>query len=238
LDGFRALPGFPEAHCRSICPPEKLFEPAGIACVSISRQEILPMLSLLLLGLFKKLVIADSLTSQAAVAFRASALPEAGDQFLTPLYIQGFYLYAVQIYADFSGYTDIARASAGLLGVKLPENFQQPYLSATISDFWNRWHMSLTQWFREYLYFPLTRKMLAFMRPRKPAYSGDGKSHYHAPDRPLARSRLDVRAMGSLAWCMDIRGSLVELETEAPVVRLSGRSANLSSGWAGLGHVQ
>jgi D-alanyl-lipoteichoic acid acyltransferase DltB (MBOAT superfamily) len=74
-----------------------------------------------------------------------------------PLYIGGFYLYAVQIYADFSGYTDIARGSAGLLGISLPENFRQPYFSFSPGDFWNRWHMTLTQWFREYLYFPLSR---------------------------------------------------------------------------------
>jgi alginate O-acetyltransferase complex protein AlgI len=80
--------------------------------------------------------------------------------FPAPIYIQGFYLYAFMIYADFSGYTDIARASAAFFGFNLPENFRQPYLSTTVTTFWNHWHMSLTQWFREYLFFPLSRKLL------------------------------------------------------------------------------
>ena len=170
LDFALYLAFFPKLIAGPFIRPKSFLSQLDSPADSLPRQEILSMLSLLLLGLFKKLVLADSLTGQAAVAFRASALPVSGDQYLTPLYIQGFYLYAVQIYADFSGYTDIARASAGLLGFKLPENFQQPYLSATISDFWNRWHMTLTQWFREYLYFPLTRWILSIIRPRRSAF--------------------------------------------------------------------
>jgi D-alanyl-lipoteichoic acid acyltransferase DltB (MBOAT superfamily) len=84
------------------------------------------------------------------------------------LYWQGFYLYTFQIYADFSGYTDIARASALLLGFDLPENFQQPYLSSTPAVFWNRWHMTLTQWFREYLFFPVSRWLSLATGRRRP----------------------------------------------------------------------
>lgn len=112
-----------------------------------------------LLGLFKKVLIADSLAGMADAAFRAASLPD-GAGYPTPLFIQGFYLYAIQIYADFSGYTDIARGSAALFGFTLPENFQQPYLSTRLTAFWNCWHMSLTQWFREYLYFPIVRAWL------------------------------------------------------------------------------
>jgi len=115
---------------------------------------------LLIIGLAKKILIADSLASLSSVAFRAAAIPTHASLFPSPLFIQGFYLYAFQIYADFSGYTDIARASALFLGFNLPENFQQPYLSSTVTTFWNRWHMTLTQWFREYMFFPLSRKML------------------------------------------------------------------------------
>lgn len=64
-------------------------------------------------------------------------------------------LYSVQIYCDFAGYTLIAIGIAGSLGIELPVNFKQPYLSKNIDDFWNRWHISLTSWFRDYLYFPL-----------------------------------------------------------------------------------
>jgi alginate O-acetyltransferase complex protein AlgI len=116
-------------------------------------------LQLLLIGLIKKVLIADSLASMASVAFRAAESSNALN-FPAPLYWQGFYLYAFQIYADFSGYTDIARASAMLLGFQLPENFRQPYFAVTLGDFWNRWHITVTQWFREHLFFPLSRRLL------------------------------------------------------------------------------
>ena len=61
----------------------------------------------------------------------------------------------MQIYADFSGYTDIAIGTALLLGIRFPENFNRPYISATIQDFWRRWHMTLSRWLRDYLYIPL-----------------------------------------------------------------------------------
>src|SRR6201999_759421 len=63
--------------------------------------------------------------------------------------------YAVQIYCDFSGYTDIAIGSAALLGVRFPKNFDSPYKSASIQEFWRRWHISLSTWLRDYLYIPL-----------------------------------------------------------------------------------
>lgn len=125
-----------------------------------NRDSLQSALGLLLLGLVKKWLIADSLASLGEAAFRAAALPGAPAGFNTPLFLQGFYLYAFQIYADFSGYTDLARASGRLLGFELPENFQQPYLALSVTSFWNRWHMTLIQWFREYLYFPITRSLL------------------------------------------------------------------------------
>jgi alginate O-acetyltransferase complex protein AlgI len=63
--------------------------------------------------------------------------------------------FSIQIFCDFSGYTDIGRGSALLLGIRLPENFKLPYLSVDIGDFWRRWHMSLGSWLRDYLYIPL-----------------------------------------------------------------------------------
>lgn len=126
----------------------------------LTSEQIKSALLLLLLGLFKKIVIADGLASLADVAYRAAANPASTHYYASPLFIQGFYLYAIQIYADFSGYTDIARASAALLGFELPRNFKQPYLAITLTEFWNRWHMSLTQWFREYIFFPLSRFLI------------------------------------------------------------------------------
>lgn len=127
---------------------------------NLTQKTIADALQLLILGLFKKVIIADALASMADVAFRAANMTEISGNFVSPLFIQGFYLYAIQIYADFSGYTDIARASAMLLGFNLPENFKQPYLSDTLTAFWSRWHMSLTLWFREYIFFPITRALL------------------------------------------------------------------------------
>jgi D-alanyl-lipoteichoic acid acyltransferase DltB (MBOAT superfamily) len=69
--------------------------------------------------------------------------------------IVGTLLFAVQIYCDFSGYSIIAMGAAKILGIQLMENFQAPYLSVSVSEFWRRWHISLTSWFRDYLYFPL-----------------------------------------------------------------------------------
>jgi alginate O-acetyltransferase complex protein AlgI len=123
-------------------------------------------LILLLTGLSKKVLIADSLAGLSEVAFRASNLASTPWPFPSPLYWAGFYLYALQIYADFSGYTDMARASAMLLGFSLPENFRQPYLADSVSDFWSRWHMTLTRWFREYLFQPLSRSLLRSSKRR------------------------------------------------------------------------
>lgn len=99
-------------------------------------------------GLFKKVVIADNVARIADAAF---ALPEAnGLQVLL-----GAYAFAVQIYCDFSGYTDIARGCARMMGFELSLNFDLPYVAQTPSDFWRRWHISLSSWLRDYLYIPL-----------------------------------------------------------------------------------
>ena len=64
-------------------------------------------------------------------------------------------LFAIQIYCDFAGYSIIAMGAAQILGIRLMENFQSPYLAVSVADFWRRWHISLTSWFRDYLYIPL-----------------------------------------------------------------------------------
>jgi alginate O-acetyltransferase complex protein AlgI len=100
-------------------------------------------------GLFKKVVIADRL---AMIVDKAYADPKSQNGF-TFLIIT--VLYSFQIYCDFSGYTDIGIGAARTMGIKLVENFNVPYLSRSISEFWSRWHMSLSTWFRDYLYIPL-----------------------------------------------------------------------------------
>ncbi len=105
-------------------------------------------LLLMVWGLFKKLVVADNI---AVVANKVFSLSAPGFS----LVWVGTLAFCVQIYADFSAYSDIARGTARLLGFELMKNFDQPYLSQTPVEFWRRWHISLSSWFRDYVYIPL-----------------------------------------------------------------------------------
>lgn len=102
-----------------------------------------------LLGLFKKMVIADQL---AILVNTAYAAPES---FTGVQLLAAALCYSLQIYCDFSAYSDMAVGSARLLGIELLENFDAPYLAQSVKEFWRRWHISLSSWFRDYLYFPL-----------------------------------------------------------------------------------
>ncbi|PZR72397.1 MAG: hypothetical protein DLM73_13420 [Chthoniobacterales bacterium] len=106
-------------------------------------------LILFLTGFIKKACIAD------AVAPYVDRYFEAPGNFTAASAWVGVLFYAIQIYCDFSGYTDMAIASAGLLGYELPINFRFPYFAQNISDFWHHWHISLSSWLRDYLYIPL-----------------------------------------------------------------------------------
>lgn len=110
------------------------------------------------LGLVKKLMIADYLGIN--LVNRVFDFPNlySGGEVLVAVYA-----YAFQIYFDFSGYTDIAMGSALLLGLKLPPNFNAPYLAENVADFWRRWHISLSNWLRDYLYFSLPGKRSKFI---------------------------------------------------------------------------
>jgi|SRR5579862_1809087 len=105
---------------------------------------------LILSGLFRKCVIADNCALLANAAFSGNF----GTPNLAVLAV-GSYAFAWQIYGDFSGYSDIARGSAQLLGFHFMVNFRQPYLATSLQDFWRRWHISLSTWLRDYLYIPL-----------------------------------------------------------------------------------
>lgn len=106
-------------------------------------------LQLFLLGLFKKAVIADSLAPLVDMVFLSP------NTFDTAAIWVAVLCYAVQIYCDFSGYSDMAIGLAHTLGYHLPANFRLPYLAADISEFWRRWHITLSTWLRDYLYIPL-----------------------------------------------------------------------------------
>ncbi|MBY0358070.1 MAG: hypothetical protein K2W82_08725 [Candidatus Obscuribacterales bacterium] len=105
--------------------------------------------SLILLGLFKKVMIADNLAFFVQGGFANPELFSGLDLWVFT------YAFAFQIYFDFSGYTDIARGSAKLFGYKVPINFNLPYLAGNIAEFWHRWHISLSTWLRDYLFIPL-----------------------------------------------------------------------------------
>jgi len=99
-------------------------------------------------GLFKKLVIADNM------AVLVNSVYGANDSCGAAVLL-GTYAFALQIYCDFSGYTDIAQGTARMLGFDICINFRLPYLATNPSDFWQRWHISLSSWLRDYLYIPL-----------------------------------------------------------------------------------
>ena len=105
----------------------------------------------LAIGLFKKFVVADALALIALNDALATQVRTTGWMWII------LYAYTFQIYFDFSGYTDIAIGIARLVGIKLPENFAAPYTKPNLTQFWNSWHMTLTQWFRSYFFNPFNR---------------------------------------------------------------------------------
>ncbi len=140
------------------------FFPTQIAGPIKRYQDFIPQLSivkkfnwatfdegihLIVFGLFKKVLFADNLAVVVQSTFEHPELLSSLDMWLA------VYAFAFQIYFDFSGYTDIARGSALLIGFKVPPNFNLPYLASSIAEFWHRWHMSLSTWLRDYLYIPL-----------------------------------------------------------------------------------
>ena len=112
----------------------------------------------ILWGAFIKLCIADKLGIYVDSVYE-NIMKHNG----TTLCLTEF-LYTIQIYSDFAGYSLIAIGSGKLLGIELPENFRRPYLSKTVTEFWRRWHISLTSWFRDYIYFPLGGSRVSVVR--------------------------------------------------------------------------
>ena len=115
----------------------------------ITRLQLQEGAWLIALGYFKKVFVADNLATVVDAAFAPDS-PASGIEMLCAIYA-----FAFQIYGDFSGYTDIARGTSKLMGIELNLNFRVPYLAVSPSDFWHRWHISLSTWLRDYLYIPL-----------------------------------------------------------------------------------
>src|SRR5262245_17272669 len=112
-------------------------------------RRLLDGLSLALWGLFKNVVVADSLAIYTDTIYNASSHHNGASLLVAT------YCFAFQIYCDFSGYSDIARGVSRVYGIDLMKNFDAPYLAKSISEFWTRWHISLSSWFKDYVYIPL-----------------------------------------------------------------------------------
>ncbi len=126
------------------------FLPQMVTPPRVTPQQVSDGISLFVFGLFKKLVIADNLDLLfvGPVFHDPAAFDDAAHRWAVVAW-------AVQIYCDFSGYTDMAIGTAKVFGFELPPNFRLPYLATSIADFWRRWHLSLSTWLRDYLYFPM-----------------------------------------------------------------------------------
>jgi D-alanyl-lipoteichoic acid acyltransferase DltB (MBOAT superfamily) len=115
----------------------------------VSIQDVSDGLSLFIVGLFKKVALADYF------ALYVDKIYSTPDRFQSPALMLATFLFCWQIYFDFSGYTDMARGIARMMGFRLMLNFNNPYLATSLGDFWSRWHISLSSWFKDYVYIPL-----------------------------------------------------------------------------------
>ena len=115
----------------------------------VSMQDVTDGLSLFVVGFFKKVALADYMALYVDKVYDAPA------QFQAPALVLATFLFSWQIYFDFSGYTDMARGVARMMGIHLMLNFNNPYLATGLGDFWSRWHISLSSWFKDCVYVPL-----------------------------------------------------------------------------------
>ncbi len=138
---------FPHLIAGPIMRPRELFP--QFAHLKINPKLIKLGLFLFSVGLIKKVFFADILSPAVSRAYESGPPLDAYQALLA------FYAFPVQIYCDFSGYTDMALGIAFILGIRLPLNFNRPYTSISLRDFWRRWHITLSRWLRDYLYIPL-----------------------------------------------------------------------------------
>jgi len=139
---------FPQLVAGPIVRP-KYFVPQMESLRHVSLQDVKNMMYLFLLGYIKKVCIADNISPFVDQVFGHPATYSALSSVIAT------WLYTIQIFCDFSGYSDMAISVAGLMGYKLVLNFNAPYLADSIQDFWRRWHISLSTWIRDYIYFSL-----------------------------------------------------------------------------------
>ena len=141
-----------------------IYFPQLIAGPILRAKELIPLLKskivftnanvkfgilLFMIGFIKKIFFADSISNFIDPIFEKENLTASQD------YIKGFLLFPLQIYFDFSGYVDMALGVSKILSIDLPINFNRPYLSSSLTEFWRNWHITLSKWFRDYVYIPL-----------------------------------------------------------------------------------
>lgn len=148
---------FPQLVAGPIERPENLI-PQLRAKRKFNSEDLCVGLRITLIGYIKKIVIADGVAIYVNAVYNNVATATGLTVLLATV------LFAIQIYCDFSGYTDIAIGVARMMGIKLCDNFKQPYLAISIKDFWRRWHISLTSWFTDYVYIPLGGNRCKFWR--------------------------------------------------------------------------
>jgi D-alanyl-lipoteichoic acid acyltransferase DltB (MBOAT superfamily) len=152
---------FPAFFPTQIAGPIKRFQDFDAQVLRLPPLDIalfVEGLQLIVIGLLKKIVLADSLMPLADAVFANTANVSRVDA------LAGIVAFGFQIYLDFSGYTDIGRGSAQLLGYRMPQNFRSPYFATTVRDFWRRWHMTLSSWLRDYVYIPLGGSRVGYRR--------------------------------------------------------------------------
>ena len=149
LQFFAYLSMFPQLVAGPIVRAESML-PQMLTVNRVTNEKRWHGFQLIVRGYFKKMVIADNLAPLVMAAFSAPELNSS-----TMFWWGAIIAFAFQIYCDFAGYSDIARGLAMWMGYDFPDNFNHPYISTSIREFWERWHISLSTWFRDYLYIPL-----------------------------------------------------------------------------------
>jgi D-alanyl-lipoteichoic acid acyltransferase DltB (MBOAT superfamily) len=146
---FAYLSMFPQLVAGPIVRAKTML-PQMLKVTNVSKEERWAGFQLVVRGYFKKMVIADNLAPLVVAAFSSPDVRPSS------WYWWGIMIaFAFQIYCDFAGYSDIARGLARWMGYDFPDNFNHPYISTSLREFWMRWHISLTSWFKDYLYIPL-----------------------------------------------------------------------------------
>lgn len=186
--------------------------PQMISPRQLSVEQTLRGLHLIVYGLFKKIAIADGVARTVDSIYSSSGVVTWIDV------IVGTVLFAVQIYCDFSGYSDIARGTAKLLGFDLMVNFREPYFSRNPREFWGRWHISLSSWLRDYLYVPIGGNRIGtartYMNLSLTMLLG-GLWHGAAWNFVLWGAYQGVLLCGHRAW-VSVRGRLPDMPFKVP----------------------